>query len=247
MSFDDHFSAVAEGYARARPHYPDGLFDWIARVAPGTGSVWEPACGSGQATRALASRFQTVFATEPSAAQLAGAVMPAHVRTAVEPAEHCSLADTSVDAVCVAQALHWFDLPVFFAECARVLRPGGVLVAWGYQDIVLPPPVAEAAAPFLAAIRADWPAERALVDSAYAGVDWPFRALEVPAFDMRVDWPLARLLAYFGSFSATARYRARTGRDPVAEHADAIAGGWGGAPTRPLAWPLFVHARRTLA
>ena len=42
-------------------------------------------------------------------------------------------------------------------------------------------------------------------------------------------------------------YRARTGRDPVAEHAEAIAGGWGGAPTRPLAWPLFVHARRTLA
>ena len=34
------------------------------------------------------------------------------------------LPDASVDAVCVAQALHWFDRAAFFAQCARVLKPG---------------------------------------------------------------------------------------------------------------------------
>ena len=38
--------------------------------------------------------------------------------------------DASVDLVLVAQAAHWFDLPAFYAEVARVLRPGGVLAVW---------------------------------------------------------------------------------------------------------------------
>src|SRR5688500_16391696 len=100
--------------------------------------AWEAGCGSGQASRGLARVFEAVFATDPSAAQVAEAVAPGNVRFAVEPGERCSLPEASVDAVCVAQALHWFDRDAFFAECARVLKPGGVLVAWGYQDIEVP-------------------------------------------------------------------------------------------------------------
>ncbi|MCD9030555.1 class I SAM-dependent methyltransferase [Luteimonas sp. Y-2-2-4F] len=242
--FADHFSGVAEGYAEARPEYPDALFDWIAAVAPATAQAWEPGCGSGQASRSLAARFDAVLATDPSAAQIARARGPANVRFAVEPGERCSLGDGAADVVCVAQALHWFDRPAFFRECARVLRPRGVLVAWGYQDMLMPGDVAEAARPLLEAIRGDWPAGRALVDSGYAGFDWPFEALAAPPFDLAAEWPLARLLAYLGTFSAVQRHRARTGADPVAAHAPAIAAAWGDAATRPVRWPLFVHARR---
>jgi SAM-dependent methyltransferase len=46
--------------------------------------------------------------------------------------------DASVDLVCVAQALHWFDLPAFYAEASRVLRSGtGVLAVWGYDLVEL--------------------------------------------------------------------------------------------------------------
>jgi hypothetical protein len=38
-----------------------------------------------------------------------------------------------VDLITVAQALHWFDRGLFFAECRRVLRAGGALVAYGYS------------------------------------------------------------------------------------------------------------------
>ena len=127
---------------------------------------------------------------------------------------------------------------------ARVLRPRGVLVAWGYQDMLMPGDVAEAARPLLEAIRGDWPAGRALVDAGYAGFDWPFEALAAPVFELAAEWPLARLLAYLGTFSAVQRHRARTGADPVAAHAPAIAAAWGDAATRPVRWPLFVHARR---
>ena len=115
----DHFSAVATEYANARPEYPDALFAWIATIAPGTHLAWEAGCGSGQASRGLAAHFGQVFATDPSVAQIAQAHGPANIRFAVEPGECCSLADASVDAVCVAQALHWFDRE---ADVRRAMR-----------------------------------------------------------------------------------------------------------------------------
>ncbi|MDH5822371.1 class I SAM-dependent methyltransferase [Luteimonas sp. RD2P54] len=243
--FHDHFSAVAADYALARPDYPEALFDWIAAAARARGCAWEAGCGSGQASRSLAARFARVHASDPSAAQIAQARAPDNVHFAVEAAERCSLAGASADAVCVAQALHWFDRGAFFAECARVLRPGGVLVAWGYQDIEPDPVLRAAVDAFRGEIAACWPPERALVDGAYSGFDWPFPAIPVPAFAMAAEWPLARLLAYFASFSATRRFREQHGEDPVARHAPAIAAAWGEPERRrPLRWPLFVHARR---
>lgn len=245
--FSDHFSAVAAQYASARPDYPQALFDWIADIAPARGRVWEAGCGSGQATCGLASVFAEVFATDPSAQQIAQAPDIDNARFAMEPAERCSLADASVDAVCVAQALHWFDCGAFFAECARVLRPGGVLVVWGYQDIEVPDALRDSVGAFAARIRDAWPAERHLVDRAYADIAFPFVAVEAadpPPSDIAVAWPLLRLFDYFSSYSAVKRYRDAHGVDPVAAHAWAIAQAWGDAGPVPLRWPLFVHARR---
>ncbi|MDH5833000.1 class I SAM-dependent methyltransferase [Luteimonas kalidii] len=244
-TFKDHFSGVADAYAGARPDYPDALFDWIASVAPAQSLAWEAGCGSGQATRGLAKRFARVHAADPSAGQIAHAQAPANAVFAIEPAECTALPDASADVACVAQALHWFDRDAYFAECARVLRPGGVLVAWGYQDIVMDEGLREAVDGFAADIRPYWPPERADVDAAYAGYAWPFPAIDAPQGTLSADWPLARLLAYFSSYSATRRCREATGRDPVAAHADAIARAWGAPATlRRVQWPLFVHARR---
>jgi SAM-dependent methyltransferase len=251
-TFPDHFSAVAAEYASARPEYPGALYDWIAAIAPSDCLLWEAGCGSGQATRGLSQRFYRVHATDPSAAQVAQAQRawadkPANVALAVEPGERCSLPDGCVDAVCVAQALHWFDRAAFFAECTRVLKPGGVLVAWGYQDIVMPDPALAAVNDALQqAILPYWPPQRVLIDEAYAGFDWPFPAVRAPEFELRAQWALPRLLGYFSSYSATQRYReAHGGTDPVAAHAPAIARAWGQADAvREVRWPMFVHARR---
>jgi SAM-dependent methyltransferase len=50
-------------------------------------------------------------------------------------AEQIPVPDSSVDAVLVGQAWHWFDREKALAEAARVLRPGGVLAAfWNRED-----------------------------------------------------------------------------------------------------------------
>lgn len=244
MTFPDHFSAVATQYAAARPEYPPALFDWIASIAPSPALCWEAGCGSGQATRDLALRFDRVHAGDPSAAQIAQAPKIGNVDFVVEPAERCALPDASADVACVAQALHWFDRDAYFAEVARVLKPGGVLVAWGYQDIVVPEALDAANTVLQDAIRAHWPPQRADVDAAYAGYDWPFEPIAAPAFELTADWPLPRLLGYFASYSASKRHRETTGRDIVADTAPLFEQAWGDASTRRMRWPLFVHAFR---
>jgi SAM-dependent methyltransferase len=244
VNFPDHFSAVAAQYASARPEYPPALFDWIAAIAPARGLCWEAGCGSGQATRDLAPRFDRVHAGDPSAAQIAQAPSLANVDFVVEAGEHCALRDASADVACVAQALHWFDREAYFAEVARVLKPGGVLVAWGYQDIEVPPALAAANANLQDAIRPHWPPQRTDVDDAYADYVWPFERIDSPVLELTAHWSLQRLLAYFASYSASKRHREATGSDIVGESAPAFAHAWGDAGDIPLRWPLFVHAFR---
>lgn len=248
-TFKDHFSRVASAYAHWRPTYPDALFDAITAVVPASASVWEPGCGSGQATRGLSERFAHVHATEPSAVQIeqhwARNEQAGHVSLAVEPGEATSLADRSVALVAVAQALHWFDRPRFFGECERVLRPGGVLAAWTYQDMVFTNDLEAAADAFRAEIAPYWPSERAEVDAGYADYAWPFPALSAPPLWLTAEWTLPQLLGYLGSLSAPARCRAAKGSDPVETHAAAIACAWGEpARVRTMRWPLILHLRQ---
>ena len=74
MTFKDLFSGHSDLYVRARPHYPEALFDWIAAEAPAHTCAWDAGCGNGQASVALAARFERVIATDPSERQLGNAV-----------------------------------------------------------------------------------------------------------------------------------------------------------------------------
>lgn len=255
--FQDHFTGVADAYADARPEYPEALFALIAAHVPRTAQVWEPGCGSGQATRGLAAHFARVHATDPSAAQIARhwaqaarTALPGQgagkaVALAVERGERTALSDASVQLVAVAQALHWFDRAAFFSECARVLAPGGMLAAWGYADFLAPAGMETAVADFRARIEPYWPPERALVDAGYAGFAWPFPALPAPALWLEAEWTLPRFLRYLASMSAVAQCRTATGDDPLARHAAALAAAWGDADRmRLLRWPLFLRLRR---
>jgi len=242
------FGAVAGAYAAARPGYPAGLFAWLADVAPARDLGWDCGCGSGQASIGLAGHFSRVVATDASVEQIAAAVPHEGVEYRVAPAEHSGLADRSIDLVTVAQALHWFALPAFYAEVRRVARPGAVVAAWTYHwpttgDSAIDEVVDHLATGTLAGY---WPPGREHVDNEYADLDFPFTRIEPPPLAMTQEWTLDRLLTYLRSLSSVARYRARHDVDPVDEVADELGSLWGDpAATRSTRWPLTVLAGTT--
>lgn len=212
VSFIDLFSEGAEHYAAARPRYPDALIEFIARASPALDTAWDCGTGNGQAAVDLARHFRQVWATDPSPTQIDHAIPSDRVVYSVQSAEQVDFPDESVDAVTVAQALHWFDRAQFFAEARRVLKPGGFFCAWGYSwsrvtpaiDAILKASVLQAVAPYWA------PQNRALWDG-YRGVVMPFTPVTPPNLEIRMRWTLPEYMAYVYTWSATRRAIAAEG------------------------------------
>lgn len=244
--FADHFSGGAAGYARYRPGYPEKLFDWLGEVAPARGQAWDVGTGSGQVAAGLASRFARVTGSDPSADQVTHAERRPNVEYRVEAAEDLSAAPASLDLVTVGQALHWFDLPRFYAAARRGLKPRGVLAAWTYNLCAVSPDIDRAVRRLYGEIVGPWwPPERRIVEEGYRTLEFPFARVEPPPLAMEADWDCERYLGYLGTWSACQRYAKARGSDPVAEVAGEIRAAWGspGAPRR-IQWPLAVLCGR---
>lgn len=246
MSFKDHFSTQALSYAKARPTYPAALFEWLAAQCPLRERAWDAGCGNGQATLSWAAWFDHVYATDPSAAQIANALPHPGVRYAVERAEDCSLHACSVDLVGVAQALHWFDFEAFFAQVRRVLGCNGLFAAFSYGSMQVAPDVDHVVHAFEhQTVGPFWPPERAHVDAQYRTIAIPLQRIQAPAFEMTQEWDLAQTLAYLGTWSAVQRFDQHHGGSAMAAFEPALADAWGEPEMRRrVRWPLLVWAGR---
>jgi SAM-dependent methyltransferase len=138
------FGAVASAYAQHRPDYPVNAVKWALEPALTAGlgaadrtlDVLDLGAGTGKLSAVVAHLGHRVTAVEPDPDMLAELrrrfpSLPSHQ----SGAEGIPLPDSSVDAVVVGQALHWFDQSRALPEIVRVLRPGGVLGAlWNADD-----------------------------------------------------------------------------------------------------------------
>lgn len=245
--FADHFSQLSARYAEYRPRYPEGLFDAIAAASRRRGRLWDCATGSGQAAVPLAARFDAVVASDASREQLRSATPHPRVRYFVARAESPPLPERWADVVTVAQALHWIDLPAFYAEVRRVLVPGGLFMAWTYgvqrlgdgeMDAVLEDFYNRVVGPY-------WAPERRLVETGYRTLDFPFDEVGIASPPMTGHWTLGQLLGYVSTWSAVAKCRSVTGVDPMLELQARLEPLWG-APERRrrVEWPITVRAGR---
>ena len=200
------FSDKSELYRAARPNYPQAIYAFLTQQCKSTELVWDSACGNGQAAIGLATYFNQVFASDVSQQQIEFAVQRANINYHVGPSENSILTDKSVDLVCVAQALHWFDFEKFWPEVDRVLKPDGVFATWGYNF----PSWGEVLAPLiqnqiLDPIEPYWAEHNKLLWNHYRDIELPFTKIEAPKFSMSGDWNLYQLFDLIGTFSATRR------------------------------------------
>jgi SAM-dependent methyltransferase len=123
---------AARCYAGARPYYHRSALGVASdqQELGHPGLALDIGCGTGLSARAASDVADHVVAVDVSAAMLRAAPPHPRVRYLIAAAERLPLGDSAAGLATVGAALHWFDQPRAFAELARVLRPGAVLVVY---------------------------------------------------------------------------------------------------------------------
>ncbi len=202
------FAEQASDYARARPRYPDVLYEWIASCSPGRQRAWDCATGNGQAALGLAARFDEVFATDVSSRQISHASALENVRYSVASAETPGFAEDTFDAVVVALALHWFDFDRFWPAVTRVSKPGALFCAVGYDWPELSSPIDRLLIePLRSMIDPFWTPEHRILWNGYRveEVKFPYARVEAPPFAIEMTWTFDEIEAYLRTWSAVKR------------------------------------------
>lgn len=235
-----HFESGGADYARHRPTYPPELARLLAAEAPRRGHALDLGCGTGQLSVLLASEFDRVTATDPSASQIASAETRDNIRYAIGSAEAIDLPSGSVDLIVAAQAAHWFDLPAFYAEARRIAAPGAALALVSYGVPQLSGPAGARFAQFYGQDSHEhWPPDRDHVESGYRSLDFPFAERGLPPLTITRDWSLSDLAGYVETWSATKQAR-KTGAGAQIDAGMAEIGQlWGDPATQyRVSWPL---------
>ncbi|CAN6992305.1 unnamed protein product [Brassica oleracea var. botrytis] len=216
------FDKQADLYLDARPNYPSEWFSKLAGLTDHHVLAWDAATGNGQAALAVADHYERVIATDISEPQLKLAtphpkIDYRHTPSTMTDDELVELigGESSVDLITVAQAVHWFDLPRFYAVATRVLRkPGGIIAVWGYNDVVVSPEFDEVQYRFHAQTLPYWkyPNIQHVFD-AYGALPFPFESVgmgsegEPLMLEMPKTTSFEGILRMFKSWSAVVTAR----------------------------------------
>lgn len=133
MTLEDsrkRFTKTVSDYERYRPGYPPEMLDWVTADLSKDDVIADLGCGTGISTRALAALGFSVVGVEPNDAMRSAAEKTGGARYVKGEAAATTLEAGSVDLATAAQAFHWFDLEPTLDELARILKPGGRVVAF---------------------------------------------------------------------------------------------------------------------
>uniref|UniRef100_A0A5B7B291 Putative embryo-abundant family protein n=1 Tax=Davidia involucrata TaxID=16924 RepID=A0A5B7B291_DAVIN len=204
------FLKQAKQYLVARPSYPEELFQFIVSKTPNHDLAWDVGTGSGQAAGSLAEIYKNVIATDTSQKQLDFAPKLPNVRYQCTP-PNLSMAElernvanqSSLDLVTIAQAMHWFDLPIFYHQVKWVLKkPHGVIAAWCYTVPEINDSVDSVFQRFYAIdSNPYWDPARKLVDDKYRTIDFPFEPVDGADHTGPFEFKTERLIDLDGFFT----------------------------------------------
>lgn len=160
--------------------------------------------------------------------------------------------ENSVDLITVATAVHWFDLPRFYAIAKRVLRkPGGIIAVWSYStDMAVSPEFDSVMAPFTekALPYFKFPECQYVVDG-YKSLPFPFESVGLGSEGKPIELEMKRTVSFEGflrmvrSWSAIGAAKEK-GVDLLSEDVvKELETAWGGSElVRPIVYKSFMLA-----
>jgi SAM-dependent methyltransferase len=131
------FNEVPEIYDRVRPGYPEELFADLVAISgiDERSSVLEVGCGTGQATRSLATFGCSVTAVEPGAGMVSLArqrlATVSNVEIEMSTFEEWDDRGRRFDILVAASAWHWVDPSIGWQRAHDVLNPRGWMALIG--------------------------------------------------------------------------------------------------------------------
>lgn len=227
-------------YNQYRPDYPEELFNIIKNKVQETNSAWDCATGTGQALKGLAPIFTKIQATDISESQIENADHYENVEFSECNSEETSFKDNQFDLVTVAQALHWFATPKFFAEVQRVLKPDGIFAAWTYNIVEVSGDVDDVVLDFHNKILGDyWEPQRWSVIKDYNDINFPFD-VESQKLSIQKNWNLDQFIGYLETWSGLKTYK-KSNSDPIPELKKALSESWGN-DERQVSFPITLKS-----
>jgi len=215
----------------------------LVTLCASKGLVWDCATGNGQAAVSLSNYFKQVVATDFSANQLGNAMQKPNIIYRNEKAEEPSIESGTVDLVTVATAAHWFDLPKFYVQVNRVLKPNGVLAVWSYGGCRVTPELDKVLNYFnFKFLDGYWPPETWMNwTDKYRSLPFPYPLIDTPQFVAVRDYNLDDLLNYIFSWSGMQQYIKREGKNPIDLISADLKAAWGNpSERRKVYWDIFL-------
>lgn len=238
------FNTNASAYTRARPSWPDDLFDWIAAQAGGRRLAVDVGAGSGQASVVLKRYFRKVIAVEPGAELLAQIPALPGLERVQQRGEDLDLPERA-NVVTAFQSLHWFAGEAFNARVQRSVVPGGLFVAAGYVWFKVTPEVdALLHRELLPVLAPYWARQNRLLFDNYLTLQFPWEEIAPPAAQIRLRWTRAELLDYLGTWSAVIRQREVEGGEAWGRFGAQLGALWPEGEAREVRMPVSVRAFR---
>ena len=153
MESTKRFSDRVENYVKYRPSYPKEMIDFLfEKGIQQNSTVCDIGSGTGILSKLLIEKVGKLYALEPNKDMRISADQSlskyANYQSLQYSAEETKLNNSSIDAITVAQAFHWFDQELCKKEFRRILKPDGlVFLIWnnrinntpflqGYDDLL---------------------------------------------------------------------------------------------------------------
>lgn len=146
VTFRSYTSEQGKAYAEFRRDYSPALYQHVIDHHTSTGgqldTILDVGCGPGNVVRTLAPRFTHAIGLDPSegmitaARSLGGSSSTEPIRFEISTAEDLGsnlsppVLDGTVDLITAGTAAHWFDMPAFWEQASKTLKPGGSVALW---------------------------------------------------------------------------------------------------------------------